>query len=178
MKLDIDDTKFFDDPIFGNLWAIKTNGVWWFSGLNIAHSLGYENPEAAVKNHCAPAGIVWREDRPCVSLSNALRLTAFSTSPKATAYGDWLGNDVVPALFKKNSIYCIPSKDETTWRSAMALLIVALIVSFGSLAIHLIAHSDLHKNSITATNPPAIVATAIAALPQEDLILSNLSRKY
>ncbi len=108
--------KAYNHPLFGNVRMFVENGKPWFCATDIAASLGYLNPQKAIKDHCKSAGLTIRSvgvqtgiksdgtpaiqnfDMRFVSEGNIYRFIAKSQLPKAEEFESWIFDDLVPTV--------------------------------------------------------------------------------
>ena len=50
----------FENKRFGTVRTIEENGKVIFCGTDVASSLGYTNPQKAIKDHCKKDGVTFR----------------------------------------------------------------------------------------------------------------------
>lgn len=113
----------FTNEEFGTIRTIQINGEPYFSGKDVAASLGYKNPQGAIRNH------VDEEDR-TVSKSltvNGTALTIINESglyslilssklPSAKRFKRWVTSEVLPAI-RATGAYTAPEKPALPQRS-------------------------------------------------------------
>lgn len=107
----ISEIKAYNHPLFGNVRMFVENGKPWFCATDIASSLGYANPQKAIRTHCVSKGVT-EMDTPTqnqygavvmqrmkyISEGNIYRLTAKSELPKAEEFESWIFDDLVPTV--------------------------------------------------------------------------------
>ncbi len=106
--------------LFGNLRAIVADGIPWFSGKDVATSLGYTKPPNAIKRHVSEtqkciyetlreyfdkvtATGTMSEMHPravFVNEAGVYSLILGSQLPSAIAFKDWVCEDVLPTIRK------------------------------------------------------------------------------
>lgn len=108
--------KAYNHPLFGNVRMFVNNGKPWFCATDIASSLGYANPQKAIRTHCVSKGVT-EMDTPTqnqygaivmqrmkyISEGNIYRLTAKSELPKAEEFESWIFDDLVPTVINTGS---------------------------------------------------------------------------
>lgn len=108
--------KAYNHPLFGNVRMFVDNGKPWFCATDIASSLGYANPQKAIRTHCVSKGVT-EMDTPTqnqfgaivmqrmkyISEGNIYRLTAKSELPKAEEFESWIFDDLVPTVINTGS---------------------------------------------------------------------------
>jgi anti-repressor protein len=94
-----------------NGWKIRTvqiDGETWFVGKDIAESLGYTNPQKAVRDHCKnprPVGVnksftPLDQQTVVISEPDLYRLAAKSNLPEAQKFEAWVFEEVLPTIRK------------------------------------------------------------------------------
>lgn len=129
--------QFFSNPQFGNIRTLELNNKMWFGATDVATSLGYSNPQEAIRNHCKSAGV--REMRTptkggmqnvkFINEGNVYRLVAKSELPKAEEFESWIFDEVIPSVIHTGGY--IATKEDDTVDEIMAR---ALIVANATLA--------------------------------------------
>ena len=129
--------QFFSNPQFGNIRTLELNNKMWFGATDVATSLGYSNPQEAIRNHCKSAGV--REMRTptkggmqnvkFINEGNVYRLVAKSELPKADEFESWIFDEVIPSVIHTGGY--IATKEDDTADEIMAR---ALIVANATLA--------------------------------------------
>lgn len=129
--------QFFSNPQFGNIRTLELNNKMWFGATDVATSLGYSNPQEAIRNHCKSAGV--REMRTptkggmqnvkFINEGNVYRLVAKSELPKADEFESWIFDEVIPSVIHTGGY--IATKEDDTVDEIMAR---ALIVANATLA--------------------------------------------
>lgn len=112
----ISEIKTYNHPLFGNVRMFVDNGKPWFCATDIAISLGYENPQKAIRDHCKGHGVTIRSgvvktglkkdgsryeqigEMKFINEGNIYRLTAKSQLPKAEEFESWIFDDLVPTV--------------------------------------------------------------------------------
>lgn len=109
MQLQIFKFKSPEEQLFNEIRTIEIDGEVWFSGLDVAKTLGYANASDAMLRHCKPKGIV-KHDVPTTSSNqnmtfineaNIYRLVIKSKLPTAERFEEWIFEDVIPSIRKK-----------------------------------------------------------------------------
>lgn len=96
---------------FGEIRTLNIDGEPWFVGKDIAVSLGYSNPQKAVRDH------VFEEDRTVnesftvngtpitlINESGLYSLILSSKLPSAKKFSRWVTSEILPSL-RKNGAY-------------------------------------------------------------------------
>lgn len=108
--------KTYNHPLFGNVRMFVDDGKPWFCATDIASSLGYANPQKAIRTHCVSKGVT-EMDTPTqnqygaivmqrmkyISEGNIYRLTAKSELPKAEEFESWIFDELVPTVINTGS---------------------------------------------------------------------------
>jgi prophage antirepressor-like protein len=109
MQLEIFKFQLPEEEMLNELRTIEIDGEIWFSGADVAKTLGYSNPRDALSRHCKPKGVV-KHDIPTPSGSQALtfinesnvyRLVIKSKLPAAERFEEWIFEEVIPSIRKK-----------------------------------------------------------------------------
>ena len=124
--------QFFSNPQFGNIRTLELNNKMWFGATDVATSLGYSNPQEAIRNHCKSAGV--REMRTptkggmqnvkFINEGNVYRLVAKSELPKADEFESWIFDEVIPSVIHTGG-YIATKEDDTVDEIIARALIVA-----------------------------------------------------
>lgn len=102
--------QVFNNNEFGQLRTINIDGKDYFVGRDIALSLGYSNPNAAILRHCK--GVVKR-DTPTnggiqtlsfITEGDMYRLITHSKLPTAEKFEKWVFDEVIPSI-RKHGMY-------------------------------------------------------------------------
>ena len=99
--------QIFEHEMFGKVRVITINGTPWFSGKDVAVSLGYKNPQKAIRDH------VDEEDRTVnetftvngtqaviINESGLYALVLGSKKLEAKVFKRWVTNDILPTIRK------------------------------------------------------------------------------
>ncbi|WP_082498337.1 Bro-N domain-containing protein [Chryseobacterium sp. Leaf180] len=109
MQLEIFKFQLPEEEMLNELRTIEIDGEIWFSGADVAKTLGYSNPRDALSRHCKPKGVV-KHDIPTASglqaltfinESNVYRLVIKSKLPAAERFEEWIFEEVIPSIRKK-----------------------------------------------------------------------------
>ena len=98
---------------FGDLRVTDREGKPWFVGQDVARSLGYADPDKAIRAHC-------RKTKTCsaklagqvrhlkiINEPDTLRLVMRGRTPKAVEYQDWVVEEVLPQIHR-TGVYIDP----------------------------------------------------------------------
>lgn len=90
--------------------VVIIDGEPWFSAKDVAHRLGYANPQKAVRDHCKAARPVGVNDSFTLGPSaniiperDVYRLVMRSKMPEAERFEDWVVGEVLPSIRKSGS---------------------------------------------------------------------------
>lgn len=98
-----------DDHILNQIGSVEIDGELWFSGVDVARTLGYKRPSDAIRQHCKPKGIL-KESLPThgglqevllINEPNIYRLIVKSKLESADRFETWLFEEVIPTIRKK-----------------------------------------------------------------------------
>jgi len=103
----MNEMQVFQNEEFGKIKAIEIDGTPWLVGKDVAVSLGYSNPQKAIRDH------VDQEDRTVneaftvngtpptlINESGLYSLTFSSKLPKAKEFKRWVTSEVLPTIRK------------------------------------------------------------------------------
>ena len=103
--------KIFEHEQFGKLRIIVIDGVIWFVGIDVAHALGYSNPQRAIRDYVddtdkrvekiGTAG--GYQKTTLINKSGVYSLILDSNMPKAKEYRHWVTSDVLPQVDETGS---------------------------------------------------------------------------
>lgn len=112
--------QIFKNPEFGTVRTIEENGKVIFCGTDIASSLGYTNPQKAIKDHCREDGVTFRsvidnigrtQQAKFIDEGNLYRLITHSKLPAAERFEQWVFDEVLPSI-RKHGAYITTQKME------------------------------------------------------------------
>lgn len=112
--------QIFKNPEFGTVRTIEENGKVIFCGTDIASSLGYTNPQKAIKDHCREDGVTFRsvidnmgrnQQAKFIDEGNLYRLITHSKLPAADCFEQWVFDEVLPSI-RKHGAYITTQKME------------------------------------------------------------------
>jgi anti-repressor protein len=112
--------QIFKNPEFGTVRTIEENGKVIFCGTDIASSLGYTNPQKAIKDHCREDGVTFRsvidnigrtQQAKFIDEGNLYRLITHSKLPAADRFEQWVFDEVLPTI-RKHGAYITTHKME------------------------------------------------------------------
>ena len=90
--------------------TLVKNGEPWFVGRDVAETLGYANPQKAVRDHCRyaiPVGVnesfTLDPQTVIISEGDMYRLVIKSALPSAAEFEKWVMDEVLPAIRKTGS---------------------------------------------------------------------------
>lgn len=103
----------FENKKFGSVRTIEENGKVIFCGTDVASSLGYTNPQKAIKDHCKKDGVTFRsvidrlgrnQQAKFISEGNLYRLISHSKLPAAEQFEKWIFDEVLPSI-RQHGLY-------------------------------------------------------------------------
>jgi prophage antirepressor-like protein len=103
----------FNNKEFGTVRTIEENGKVIFCGTDVALSLGYTNPQKAIKDHCKKDGVTFRsvidsmgrtQQAKFISEGNLYRLISHSKLPSAEMFEKWIFDEVIPSI-RQHGLY-------------------------------------------------------------------------
>jgi anti-repressor protein len=112
--------QMFKNSEFGTVRTIEENGKVIFCGTDIASSLGYTNPQKAIKDHCREDGVTFRsvidnigrtQQAKFIDEGNLYRLITHSKLPAADRFEGWVFDEVLPSI-RKHGAYITTQKME------------------------------------------------------------------
>ncbi len=100
--------QVFENPEFGKVRTLMRDGEPWASAIDVAKSLGYKEPQKAIRTHVddvdkgvskmdTPGG---NQDTVIINESGLYSLILSSKLPKAKEFKRWITSEVLPALRK------------------------------------------------------------------------------
>ena len=118
----MNDLQIFNNEEFGEVRAVEIDGVAWLVAKDVAASLGYKNPQEAVREHVDPEDIKMGERNATPSIIDSLGREQFpslinesgvyslifgSRLPEAKKFKHWVTSEVLPAI-RKTGGYIAP----------------------------------------------------------------------
>ena len=110
--------QIFNNPKFGQIRTQEVNGKIYFASSDVAKSLGYKNPQEAIRDHCkgvAKRSVVVNSglgeqivEMNFIPEGDIYRLAANSELPGAEEFESWVFDDILPSI-RKHGMY---AKDE------------------------------------------------------------------
>lgn len=103
----------FNNKEFGTVRTIEENGKVIFCGTDVASSLGYTNPQKAIKDHCKKDRVTFRsvidsmgktQQAKFISEGNLYRLISHSKLPSAEMFEKWIFDEVLPSI-RQHGLY-------------------------------------------------------------------------
>lgn len=99
-----------DDNHFSDIRTVEIDGEIWFVGSDVAKTLGYKRPSEAIRQHCKEKGTVkdriltdgGEQDVLLINEPNVYRLIIKSQLPSAERFEEWLFEEVIPQIRKKD----------------------------------------------------------------------------
>lgn len=116
----MDNIQIFKNKEFGAVRTSEENSNVLFCGNDVATSLGYTNPQKALKDHCREDGVTFRsvidsmgrtQQAKFIDEGNLYRLITHSKLPSAERFERWVFDDVLPTI-RKHGAYMTTAKLE------------------------------------------------------------------
>ncbi|AWB46967.1 DNA-binding protein [Paenibacillus sp. CAA11] len=110
-------TKVFNHEQFGGIQVVTLAGKVMFGATQVARTLGYSNPQKAIRDHCKSDGCTNRsvidplgrsQMVKFITEGNVYRLIARSKLPSAEKFECWIFEEVLPSI-RKNGMYATDS---------------------------------------------------------------------
>ncbi|MDN9010021.1 phage antirepressor KilAC domain-containing protein [Brevibacillus laterosporus] len=100
--------NLFKHEIFGEVEVLILDGREWFGATSSAKSLGYSNPQKAVRDHCREEGCTIRsvptsggeQKMKFINEGNLYRLIAKSKLPSSQRFEYWIFDEILPSISK------------------------------------------------------------------------------
>jgi len=139
----MNEIQIFKNEDFGTIRTIEENGKIIFCGNDVATSLGYTNPQKALKDHCREDGVTFRsvidsvgrtQQAKFIDEGNLYRLITHSKLPSAERFEKWVFDEVLPTIRKTGGYVSndnlfidtyLPFADDTTktlFKSTLAMV--------------------------------------------------------
>ena len=100
----MNELKIFDNPKFGSVRTLEKDGEVMFCAKDVAVSLGYKDPNNAIKAHCKRAHKIEAPTNGGVqrllfiSEGDVYRLIVHSRLPNAEEFEEWILNELIPSI--------------------------------------------------------------------------------
>lgn len=118
--------QVFENSEFGKVRTLMIDGEPWASAIDVAKSLGYKEPQKAIRTHVddvdkgvskmdTPGGT---QDVVIINESGLYSLILSSKLPKAKEFKRWITSEVLPAL-RKTGHYGTPKAPDTAGTVAL-----------------------------------------------------------
>lgn len=118
--------QVFENSEFGKVRTLMIDGEPWASAIDVAKSLGYKEPQKAIRTHVddvdkgvskmdTPGG---NQDTVIINESGLYSLILSSKLPKAKEFKRWITSEVLPAL-RKTGHYGTPKAPDTAGTVAL-----------------------------------------------------------
>lgn len=108
--------QVFNNPEFGQVRTIETDGKILFCGSDVAKALGYVIPHKAVREHCKEDGVTNQtvidsmgrtQNAKFITEGNVYRLITHSKLPNAQKFESWVFDEVLPTI-RRTGYYEVP----------------------------------------------------------------------
>lgn len=104
----MNDLQVFNNPEFGEIRTVTIYDEPWFVGKDVAHVLGYKNPQEAIRTHVDPddKGVSeiltpgGKQPIPIINESGLYSLILSSKLPGAKKFKHWVTSEVLPSIRK------------------------------------------------------------------------------
>lgn len=111
----MNEMQIFSNPEFGEVRTVEINGEPWFVGKDVAQTLGYQNPQRAIRDHVddedkgvtemvTPGGT---QEMTIINESGLYSLVLSSKLPNAKKFKRWITSEVIPSI-RKHGAYMTP----------------------------------------------------------------------
>lgn len=123
----MNELQIFNNPDFGEVRTLETNGKVLFCGSDVAKALGYSRPSDALAAHCRytvkrsiphPQSPDKTIEMSFIPESDLYRLVFSSKLPNAERFTDWVTEEVLPSI-RRNGWY-IAGQEEMSPEELMA----------------------------------------------------------
>lgn len=101
----MEELKAFNHPQFGTVRAVEIEGEPWLVGKDVAESLGYTNPQKAIRDHTEPEDRTVNElftvngtKGTLINESGLYSLVFGSKLPEAKKFKHWVTSEVLPSI--------------------------------------------------------------------------------
>ena len=109
----MNNTNTFNHPLFGDIRTIEQKNDVWFVAIDVAKSLGYDQPDKAIRQHCK-GGVLYGIDVKrgmglatvnmlIIPEGDIYRLIMRSRLPAAEQFEEWVVSEVLPSIRKTGS---------------------------------------------------------------------------
>jgi anti-repressor protein len=105
----MNELKIFENQSFGQIRTVEINGNIYFVASDIAKSLGYANPQKAIRDHCKGVNVSLvpsnggNQEMNVIPEGDIYRLIARSNLPSAEKFESWVFDEVLPSIRKTGS---------------------------------------------------------------------------
>lgn len=114
----MNELQIFNNPEFGSVRTIETEGQIWFCGKDVAIALAYKDTVNALKQHCKKEGVVFHHlphpqaeskqiEVKFINEPNLYRLIMHSKLPTAEKFERWIFEEILPAI-RRTGRYEVP----------------------------------------------------------------------
>ena len=108
-----EDLKVFKNDEFGRIRVVIDKDIPMFSAIDVAKSLGYSDPDKAIRAHCKKSDnifVLHGDGKPggtsmkFIPESEVFRLVMSSKLPSAEKFQDWVFEEVLPTIRETGDI--------------------------------------------------------------------------
>lgn len=147
----MNELQIFNNPDFGEVRTLETNGKVLFCGSDVAKALGYSRPNDALAAHCRytvkcsiphPQSPDKTIEMSFIPESDLYRLVFSSKLPNAERFTDWVTEEVLPSI-RKNGGY-IAGQEQMSPEELMARAL--------DVAHNIIRRLETENSSLTVKN--------------------------
>lgn len=184
----------FENETFGKLRGTTINGQPWFLGKDVAESLGYTNPQKAIRDHVPDNHKTVNEAFTINGTQGILideaaiyRLVFSSKLPKAEQFADWVTTEVLPSIRKTGGYIAGQEKHEISEDELVALAMDVvhrrLKLTEAKLAVAEEDKKKLEKENklkdieISNLKPKASYADSIFRCP-DPILITQIAKDY
>lgn len=127
-----EDLKVFKNDKFGRIRVVMDKDIPMFSAIDVAKSLGYSDPDKAIRTHCKKSSsmfVLHGDGKPggtsmkFIPESDIFRLVMSSKLPEAEKFQDWVFEEVLPSIRKTGGYIDTNDSDSDEDILAKAILI-------------------------------------------------------
>lgn len=141
----MNDLTVFHNDKLGSVRAMNQDGEAWFVGKDVAVSLGYTNPQKALRDHVdsedktVNGSFTVNGTSPILINESGLYSLVFSSKlPSAQAFKRWITHDVIPAIRKTGTYSVKPTI--TVDQDSLRIIIGATVAEMLKQIMPLIQH--------------------------------------
>lgn len=177
----MNDIQIFNNSEFGQIRSIEMDGDVWFVGKDVAESLGYANPQKAIRTH------VDEEDRTVtdsvtvngtmavlINESGLYSLVMSSKLPGAKRFKKWVTSEVLPTI-RKTGAYAAPQQQIMSPAQLIAAQ-AQLMVEMEQKLAQIQSQTAAMESRYTEMQQKVDTAVRVFAKPREDSWSQDMER--